>query len=157
MEKSELWEALLRHLEEELSLVTAASKDAADYATNEESRADSKWDTQGLEASYLAAGQASHARELAAAIQRLRGEKAALTAVHQTVEIGALVCCELNGFRDWYYLTPSQGGIELAAVDGVQVTTLTPATPLGAQLRGKSSGARVLFPNGAQGQVVEIR
>jgi hypothetical protein len=156
MDKSQLWEALLRHLEEELNATTAASKDAADYATNEESRAESKWDTQGLEASYLAAGQATHARELVAALQQVRGDKANLTAAHRTAEIGALVCCELNGFRDWYFLVRSQGGIEITAGDGTPVTTLTLGTPLGAQLRGKSAGSAVLFPNGSKGRIVEI-
>src|SRR5690606_19098632 len=57
MNKHAVIEAVLAELMNQLELVRGASREAAEYATHEESRADSKWDTQGLEASYLAAGQ----------------------------------------------------------------------------------------------------
>ena len=53
MDKSHFFQCLLATLREELLHAVNASKDAAEYATNEESRAESQWDTQGLEASYL--------------------------------------------------------------------------------------------------------
>ena len=69
MDKSHFFQRLLATLREELLHAVNASKDAAEYATNEESRAESQWDTQGLEASYLAAGQATQARQWAEAVE----------------------------------------------------------------------------------------
>ena len=60
IDKSHFFQRLLATLREELLHAVNASKDAAEYATNEESRAESQWDTQGLEASYLAAGPVSY-------------------------------------------------------------------------------------------------
>ena len=78
MDKALFYQTLINTLESELKHAIDASKDAADYATNEEAKAESQWDTQGLEASYLAAGQADQARQWAEAIEedvaRLLGE-----------------------------------------------------------------------------------
>ena len=75
MDKSHFFQRLLATLREELLHAVNASKDAAEYATNEESRAESQWDTQGLEASYLAAGQATQARQWAEAVEELQSER----------------------------------------------------------------------------------
>ena len=75
MNKTRFFNALLDKLREEVRLAVEASKDAAEYATNEESRAESQWDTQGLEASYLAAGQAGQARQWAEAIEELQEDR----------------------------------------------------------------------------------
>ena len=45
MDKSEFFNRLIETLREECIHAVKASKDAADYATDEESRADSQWDT----------------------------------------------------------------------------------------------------------------
>ncbi|HLS28905.1 MAG TPA: hypothetical protein VK041_09660, partial [Opitutales bacterium] len=71
MDKNDLLEALIGTLKEELRKSVDASKDAAGYATDDQARAESKWDTQGIEASYLAAGQAGQARQWAEAISLL--------------------------------------------------------------------------------------
>ena len=69
--KSRVFDALLNDLRAEVNLSLAASKDGADYATNDEAKAVSQWDTQGLEV-YLAAGQASQAKQWADAIEELQ-------------------------------------------------------------------------------------
>ena len=72
MDKAQFFQYLLSTLREEVNSAINAAKDAAEYATDDESRAQSQWDTQGLEASYLAAGQASQARECVDAIENLQ-------------------------------------------------------------------------------------
>lgn len=133
----------------------AASRDAAAYATDEEARAESKWDTQGLEASYLAAGQASLARELAGAQETLRAHRPAMTMAQAAVGVGAFVCCEVEGSIDGYYLVPAAGGIDLM-VEGFQVTTVSLQTPVGRALRGKRAGEPYQLPNGLTGRVVSV-
>ncbi len=155
LSKIRLFEALIAHLETRLDSTKAASRDAAAYATDEESRADSKWDTQGLEASYLAAGQASLARELAEALETLRTHRLPLTAAQDAVGVGAYVSCVVDGERDRYYLVPVAGGVDLS-VDGLPVTTISLQTPVGQALRGKRAGAAFQLPNGLAGRVETV-
>lgn len=155
MKKADVLAALVTALKEELNETVAASKDAASYATDAESRAESKWDTQGLEASYLAAGQASQARGLATALQALESHRADLLRACLVVELGALVTVAVNGFRDLYYIVPTQGGVELS-VDDSTVTTLTLQTPLGQALRGKAGGAQTRLPSGVMAELVAV-
>lgn len=155
MDKQKVYDALVLQLRKELDATVGAQKEAADYATNEESRAESKYDTQGLEASYLAAGQAAHARELAGAIEQLAGLEQELTAPRDTVLRGALVKCRQGRFTDWFYLAPAGGG-EVLDVDGTEVTVITLHSPIGEAIAGKKKGAEYALPNGNAAKLLEV-
>ncbi len=45
----------------------------------------------------------------------------------------------------WYFLGPRAGGLEVT-VDGLTVLVVTPTSPLGRELLGKSAGAIVRLP-----------
>lgn len=156
MDKKEAYTLLLAHLRGELESAVHASRDAADYATNEEARAESKYDTQGLEASYLAAGQAAHAREFAEAIQSLIAQESALTVGCDRAVIGALLECALGKFREWFYLAPSGGGEVLKPGAGGEITVITPESPLGRSLLGKVTGDSFALANGNRGEILTI-
>ena len=68
MNKRTLLKSILAALQEELQTFTRAAMAARAEATDPQSRAENKYDTRGLEASYLAAGQARQVAELEAAI-----------------------------------------------------------------------------------------
>jgi hypothetical protein len=68
MDKAALQKAILAELRSELTLLTDAANTARDEATNEESRAEDKYDMRSQSAAYLAAGQAKLAGEIADAI-----------------------------------------------------------------------------------------
>ncbi len=155
MDKTAVFEALRAKLQQELDAAVGASKEAADYATNEESRAESKYDTQGLEASYLAAGQAAQARELADAVNAVEGYRDELTMPRETVLRGALVKVRLGRFTEWFYLAPAGGG-ETLDVDGTEVTVVTGQSPIGAAIAGKAAGADFKLPNGNPGKILEV-
>jgi hypothetical protein len=148
MDKRILLDLLVERLKGELEATRKASKEAASYATDEEAKADSKWDTQGLEASYLAAGQAGHAAQLGAALQTLQGDRAKLTAPRRVGEMGALMACTIAGETDWYFLAPVAGG-EVVSLEGTAITVITPGSPLFVALRGHSKGQRITLPSGA--------
>lgn len=156
LDKEAVFHVLEAHLRRQLDETTAASRDAAAYATDEESRAESKWDTQGLEASYLAAGQASHARELAAALETLHRHRPELLAPQSTIGMGALVCCEADGMLEYYYLVPIAGGHDLQPEDGFPVTAISLQTPVGTALCGKHAGDHFRLPNGLSGRIVSV-
>lgn len=148
-------DALLAELRAKLENTTRASRDAASYATDEQSRAESKWDTQGIEASFLAAGQANLARELATQIEQLMAQRDTLLVPHTTVQVGALAHCELPHGPETFFVVPTAGGHTLK-VDGQEVTTITAATPVGTALHGQSAGVAYTLPNGRPARLVRV-
>ena len=71
MNKRKVIDRIREELRAQFELVKRAADTAREDATDEESRARSKYETQGLEASYLAAGQAERAEEIAASMETL--------------------------------------------------------------------------------------
>jgi hypothetical protein len=155
MNKSEVFDALLASLREELAKSIAASRDAAEYATNEEARAESKYDTQGLEASYLAAGQADHARQVAQAIELLSASRHRLLLPQDEVTLGSLVRCDLDGLEEMFFVAPAGGG-EVVTVEGGEVTVVTLHSPVLLRMLGKRVGEGFSVGNGGGGSVLEI-
>lgn len=156
MQKNDVLAALIANLEAELTAADHASRDAAAYATDEESRAESKWDTQGLEASYLAAGQAGQAKQLAEALGQLKGQRTELERPCHSVQRGALIQAQIGKSTDWYFFAPSGGG-ETLQVAGETVTVITSDSPLARAMLGCGPGNEFTLPNGARGSVVSVR
>jgi len=69
--KKKLILKVIEHLTSELELYTRAAKAAHAEATHEQSKAEHKYDTRGLEASYLARGQSKQAAETEKAIEKI--------------------------------------------------------------------------------------
>ncbi len=142
MDKRFLIEKLLAQLDEELDRYTLAARAAQADATDDQSRAENKYDTRGLEASYLAHGQSRQAletlrtRELFGALDRRD------FAPGEPVGIGALVELAGAGERVFYFVGPGAGGMEIVH-DGQEVLVVTGQSPLGRQLIGKRAGERV--------------
>lgn len=155
MNKGKVLEALEISLEAELKNSIGASREAADYATDEESRAESQWDTQGLEASYLAAGQASQARQWAEALEMVRRGHEILLAPKDEVVLGALVTCDFGDSRECFYLAPVAGG-HVLEVDGVAITVITPQSPIGKRMIGKRAGEGFTLANGNAAAIAAV-
>ena len=64
MNKSLLIKQIIAALGESLEVLERAARASHAEATHESSRAESKYDTRGLEAAYLAGGQARQAKEI---------------------------------------------------------------------------------------------
>lgn len=155
MNKSEFFEKLLAALAADVDGAVRASRDAAEYATNEESRAESKWDTQGLEASYLAAGQAAQARERASALEDLSAQKSHLLSPKQRVEVGALFSCDFDGSVEYFFFAGTAGG-ESVRMGEIKVTVITPQSSLAGRLRGLRAGDIFRLPNGSFAEVLTV-
>ncbi|MGJ8652470.1 MAG: transcription elongation factor GreAB [Opitutaceae bacterium] len=155
MDKTRFFNRLIETLREELLHAVNASKDAAEYATNDESRAESQWDTQGLEASYLAAGQAGQAKQWAEAIEELQSEREDLLKPNDKVSLGALFKCDLGGSEEVFYFAGVAGG-QTIIMDDLEVTVLNSHSPLAGRLLGKREGDSFVLPNGSTGEVLHI-
>ncbi len=155
MNKKLFFNTLIDTLRQELLHAVNASKDAAEYATNEESRAESQWDTQGLEASYLAAGQASQAKQWAEAIEELQSEREDLLKPNNRVSLGALFKCDLGGSEEAFFFAGVAGG-QVIQMENMEVTVITSHSPLAARLLGLKVGESFRLPNGEIGQILHI-
>ncbi|HVU17294.1 MAG TPA: transcription elongation factor [Candidatus Didemnitutus sp.] len=141
MDKRALLALLVRRLEDELAAIRAAALATHAEATSEENKAENKYDTRGLEASYLAHGQSKAAEEAAQALAQFQGLSPRSFAAGEPAELGALLTVEGRN-RQKYFLGPRAGGTEVT-LDGESVMVVTPSSPLGRQLVGKTAGASV--------------
>lgn len=146
MNKAAVLRKIVERLTSDLDLYLKAARAAHFEATHEQSRAENKYDTRGLEASYLARGQSRQAAELELAVQHFQALSGAAWSEAQPAEVGALV--ELRSRRDsqWYLLGPRAGGTEVE-VDGQEITVVTPQSPVGRQIVGHRKGDMVQLPS----------
>ena len=154
MQKAQILAALIAELDNELRRFQGANKEAAASATDSEFRAESQWDTGGLEASYLARGYARQFAQLSEQAKRLRA-LAPTDFTGKPIGTGALVECDLDGFTSLIFLLPCAGGLDLTVNDHA-VTTVTPDSPLGTALMGKRKGDAYTLPSGMTGKILRV-
>ncbi len=142
MDKSTLIGAIITQLEADLAQATDAALESAESATHEEARAESKYDTRGLETSYLASGQARHALELKESLDAMRNFAPPLFESSSPAALGAIVTTLSSNGRETFFLAPGLGGIELETDEG-PLTVITSKSPIGNELIGKRTGDRI--------------
>ena len=125
----------------ELNTYAKAARAAHAEATHEQSKADSKYDTRGLEASYLARGQSRQAAELEQAIAKLRALSLRDFGNGEPADIGAVIELHAGKEKTFYFLLPSAGGTEVL-YNADEFLVITPESPLGQQLVGRKKGDR---------------
>src|SRR5581483_6206837 len=113
MKKNALLKQIVASLSESLDVLTKAAKASHAEATQESSKAENKYDTRGLEAAYLAGGQARQAREIVDSIKLYETMSARDFAPGEPVDTGALVELELDGASSLYFIGPKSGGLEI--------------------------------------------
>lgn len=154
MNKSTVLEKIITVLQSELVTYLRAAKCSHEEATAEENRAENKYDTRGLEASYLAAGQANKVAELEASIDDFENLK---DTPHDntSIGVGALIEVEQAGEKAFYFIGPSAGGTEVVE-DGHHVLVITPQSPLGCQLQGRQQGEHLELTLNDANQTIKI-
>jgi transcription elongation GreA/GreB family factor len=140
--KRTLIKKILAQLTAELEVFFRAAHAAHAEATHEQNKAENKYDTRGLEASYLAHGQSRQAVEAKAAITAFERLEVRKSGAGDPIDLGALVELEHKGERLLYFIGPKAGGTEVVH-DGCEILVITPQSPLGAQLQGKKQGERL--------------
>jgi transcription elongation GreA/GreB family factor len=139
MNKAELLKRIIERLKENLGVLEKAARSSHAEATHESSKAENKYDTRGLEAAYLAGGQARQVREIAEAIKIYETMAPRKFAAGEAIDVGALVELEMDGTNSFYFIGPRNGGLEIE-YQHKEVTVITPPSPLGQALTGKKSG-----------------
>lgn len=143
MNKHAVHQLVLEKLTLDLEIAQRAAQTAYETATHEENIAENKYDTLGLEASYLAAGQAKRVEEIKQALLLCQNMPLRAYDDQRGIEIGALLGLEdENGRQQWLFLAPDAAGLKVDVV-GQPVTVITPRSPLGKSLVGKFEGDEV--------------
>jgi transcription elongation GreA/GreB family factor len=132
-------EELIARLTDELEVYFRAAQASRAEATHEQSKAENKYDTRGLEASYLARGQSRQAAEIQDAIAAFEKLDARKFGTGEPIEVGALVELGFNGEKTAYFIGPRAGGTEVLH-EKREVWVITPQSPLGEQLLGRKKG-----------------
>src|SRR5262245_21095655 len=130
MNKRALIQKIVAKLTGELGIYFRAAQNSRAEATHEQSKADNKYDTRGLEASYLARGQSRQAAELEASIAEFEKLEIRKFAPNDSIDVGALVELETDGETTYYFIGPRAGGTEVVQ-DKKEVLVITPQSPLG--------------------------
>src|SRR3954462_5483472 len=112
MPKRDLISLIVAKISAELQAITMAARATHAEATNEENKAEDKYDTRGLEASYLAHGQSKAAEEAAQAGAQFSALPVRDFSPGEPISLGALVRLEGRGVN-LYFIGPRAGGTEI--------------------------------------------
>jgi hypothetical protein len=137
MNKKLILNKIIVLLKEDLKILTEAARTAHAAATHEECVPDNKYDTTGLEASYVAQGQANRAQDIRRALDTYKAMVLRSFDEETPIRLTALVSLEDgNGNGRKIFLGPEAGGLKL--IDGdAEYIVITPESPLGKALLGK--------------------
>lgn len=143
MNKKAILDLIVDTLQRDLCALQEAVQLAHDSATHAESKAENKYDTRGLEASYLAHGQAQRAEQIATALAHYKSLVGSVHDCEQGVALDSLVqLMDDAGAVRWVWLGAEAGGLTLS-YDGHLVRVVTPQAPLGKAMLGKQPGDEV--------------
>jgi transcription elongation GreA/GreB family factor len=155
MNKRAIIRKIVEKLAGELEVYFRAAQYARAEATHDQNKAEHKYDTRGLEASYLARGQSRQAAELEAAIDEFEKLATRKFIGGDVIDIGALVELEQGGENAFYFLGPRAGGTEILH-DKKEILVITPQSPLGEQLAGRKTGEVLQLKLGHETRAAKI-
>ncbi|PTS85123.1 transcription elongation factor GreAB [Pseudomonas sp. HMWF032] len=156
MHKQLLQQQVIARLEQDMQHAEHAAMTAYETATHEENIAENKYDTLGLEASYLATGQA---RRAAAIRQTLANWKQLVVRAFDPqlgIQLGALIELSDDEDRRQCLLLGPDGASMKLQQDGRTVQVIGPQSPLGHSLLGKQVGDEVTLRLASGVQLLEI-
>lgn len=155
MNKRALIQKIVAKLNSELAVYFRAAMNSRAEATHEQNKAESKYDTRGLEASYLARGQSKQAMELETSIAEFEKMEARKFAAGEAIGVGALVELQTAEETSFYFIGPRAGGTEVEQ-DKKEILVITPQSPLGAQLMEKKQGDKLQLLLAGKKQAAKI-
>jgi transcription elongation GreA/GreB family factor len=156
MDKSLLQQQVLERLAEDLQQAEQAVRVAHEAATHEENIAENKYDTLGLEAAYLATGQARRAEAIRQAMAHWRQFSPRPYDASKGIQLGALVCLvDADDKRQHLFLGPPGGSMKL--VSGAQfIQVISGEAPLARAMLGKCEGDEVSIQGSGIRQQFEV-
>ena len=138
MNKQKLHQIILEALEAVLEAASNAARQAHETATHKEAIAENKYDTFGLEASYLAAGQAKRVLKAEEDLRCFANLPVKDFDENSEISFGAYVeLSDSQGRAMHLFVSPVAGGIAIE-YEGMRIGLVTADAPLGKKLLGAS-------------------
>ncbi|MGV2870995.1 hypothetical protein [Colwellia sp. E150_009] len=137
IKKRTLTTLIINQLEQALAQAINAANEAHAAAVDDQSIAETQYDTLAIEASYLAEGQSRRVQELQTAIRKYQSLNLIDFDENKPIALTALVQLSNDkSSQHWFFIGPAAGGLR-CAISGQQVTVITPQSPMGMALIGK--------------------
>jgi len=155
MDKKKLIQFLAQQTALELAAITQAAKNTYDIATHEDNKAENKYDTRGLEASYLAGAQAKRVADMKEVLGIFENLPIKNFTEEDPIAPTALVEVLLQNKTSFVLLMPKGGG-QTVTFDKHPVQVITPESPLGKNLIGRYVGDIIAFETREQKREYEI-
>lgn len=154
IDKKVVVQKIVAQLAHDMERLTGAARAAHAEATDPQSKAENKYDTRGLEAAYLAGGQARKAAEIEEAIKQFQKLRLMEFVATTPIDLSAMVELKSKHGADLYFVGPQRGGLEVEHA-GREITVITPESPIGQQIVGRRLGDRFKF-NGIDYEIAVV-
>jgi len=139
IDKTQLVTLIIASLTEALNQAITAANQAHEAAVDDQSVAETQYDTLAIEASYLAEGQSRRVQALQGAIQAYQ-QLICLDFSHgKAIALSALVQLSSGQEKNqWFFIGPAAGGLR-CQFKQQHITVITPQSPMGQALMDKQS------------------
>jgi transcription elongation GreA/GreB family factor len=137
VDKKLLVSLIIENVKQELSQAINAANEAHAAAVDDQSVAETQYDTLAIEASYLAEGQSKRVKMLQDTLFSYEGLPLLTFNKNKPIALSALV--QLNADQSkqhWFFIGPAAGGFR-CQVNEQHITVITPESPIGKVLIGE--------------------
>lgn len=145
MNKTELFRRIEESIKKEIARTEKARKDSQDDANKHKGKMASRYDTFKEEAQYMASAYEARLAELSSSLILVQGLLENIQTVQTTksVRVGSVVFLQSEGGeKNCYLLAPAGGGIQFMTED-IEISVVTPSSPIGRALLGKKIGDKI--------------
>ncbi len=160
--KADLIHKLIALMDADLHQARQAAAEAHAGATHEQSKAETQYDTLGLEHAYLAEGQSRRIDSLVQGMLKLEHMGLPELTEDDAIVLGALIGVRPLGLRphesrpqQTFFLASAGGGYHIE-IDQQTITVITPQSPLGEELLGRYLYDEFKWPNGNDGEIITL-
>lgn len=137
LNKQQLVDIIVNSLTQELQKAIDAANEAHAAAVDDQSVAETQYDTLAIEAGYLAEGQSKRVSEFQQAIDAYQALELKNFNVNSTISVTALVQLSADSQSGhWFFIGPAAGGFRCNLAEQ-NITVITPHSPMGMALLGK--------------------
>ena len=143
VDKKTLVALIIKNLKQELSQAINAANEAHAAAVDDQSVAETQYDTLAIEASYLAEGQSRRVQELQEALISYQELNLVEFDENKPIALSALVQLHADSKKQhWFFIGPAAGGFR-CELNEQYITVITPKSPIGIVLMREFEGESI--------------
>ncbi|MBL4764859.1 MAG: hypothetical protein JKX67_06225 [Colwellia sp.] len=140
IDKKTLVALIIKQLKQELLQAINAANEAHASAVDDQSVAETQYDTLAIEASYLAEGQSRRVQVLQEALLGYQRLTLVDFDENKPIALSALVQLGADSKKQhWFFIGPAAGGFRYQ-LNEQHITVITPNSPMGLVLMGEYNG-----------------